>query len=329
MFGQNKSPHRCVSQTISKQRCGIYLFIFFASIASAQTQNNRELNDQTVRERTQQTTTYEFQPTRPEEGDFKDFLKNLHGSYSVSLMGPRLIGASNETYNIYQADIAPIQLYHTWQVGYQVSDTLQMGINGSVVQNIADNIKGRTGFIRNRSFENYDPNFYFNMPKLVQVPGWSVFTSASFSLSLTQASQDISKITSIQIQQSWFVNTFPSEWSYGFALYLNPQFYTDPIPSGFTDRQTLYASIGHRLSYRVSPNVILQTSSTFDIEHRSPDSKGMLHFGDGLEDRFRMGCAIMPNIFPMYMTIGGYFQFLIWEPRADTSIVGADFTIGF
>ena len=338
MFGQTKSSRRCVSQKISKQRREPYFIAILSLILSgllptasvfAQTQT-RELNDQTDRDVSlPPQPIYDYQPKRPNtDFSFSDFLKNLHGSYSVSLMGPRLIGNSNETYNIYLPDVAPMQLYHSAQLGYQVSNDLQIGVSISAPQNIVDNVRGRIGTY-GTSFELYDPNIYFNMPNLVQVPGWWVSTTGSFSLSLSQASQDIGRITSIIIQQSWSVKTWPSPWGYGFNLYFNPQFYTEPMPKGFYDRQTLSASWGPFASYRVSPEFVLAATTTLDVEHRSPDSQGFLHLGDNLEDRAKLSAAIQPNIFPMFLTIRGYFQFLLWKPASDTSIIGADFAIGF
>jgi hypothetical protein len=345
MFGQNKSPRRCVSQTLSKQRRGPYfiaIFSLFLSVANAQVQQpqqqNRETNDQTNRNLLQPPPPFfDFKPKRPNtDFTFQDFVKNLHGSYSVSLMGPRLVGASNETYNIYLPDVAPIQLYHTITMSYQVNPDLRIGISESAPQNIADGVVGNqldinTGqrLVRDHSFELYDPAIYFNMPNLIKIPGWSVFTSASFSLSLSTASQQIGKITSLTFQQSWAVNNFPSDWSYGFNLYANPQFYTDPIPAGYSDRQTMFISFGHFLSYRVSPTFSLSTSTNFNVEHRSPDNNGFFHLAEGLEDQFRISAAIRPNIFPMFMSIVGYYQFLFWNPSSETSIVGASFSIGF
>jgi hypothetical protein len=344
MFGQNKSPRRCVSQTNSKQRRGLFFISLFLALfplfdaCAVHAQTSRELNDQTDREQTQPPLPiYQYQPLRPNtDFTFKDFFKNLHGSYSVSLMGPRLVGNSNETYNIYLPDVAPMQLYHSVQMSYQVSPNLQIGISESAPQNIADGVIGRQldinngrPLVRNSSFELYDPNIFFNLPNLIKIDGWYVFTSAGFSLSLSGASQQIGKITSLTFQQSWSVNTFPSQWGYGFNLYLNPQFYTDPMPSGYLDRQTLSANFGPFISYRVSPEFSMQAAANFDVEHRSPDQKGFFHLGDNLEDQLRVSASIRPNVFPMFLSITGYMQCLIWKPDAETSITGASFSIGF
>lgn len=318
------------------------ILCLFSSVSHAQDEplsQNRELNDQTNRGPILQPTPppVTFKPQRPNtDFSFKDFMKNLHGSYSVSLMGPRLVGASNETYNIYLPDVAPLQLYHTFTLSYQVNPDLRIGISESAPQNVANDVVGNQlnvnthqPLVRGSSIEWYDPNIYFNMPNLVKAPGWRIFSSASFSVPVSVASQEIGKVTALTFQQSWAVDNFPSPWIYGFNLYLNPQFYTDPMPSAYTDRQTLYGSFGHFLSYRVSRNFTVQTSTNFDFEHRSPDPKGFLHLGDGLEDTFRIGAAIFPNVFPMFMSIVGYFQFLVWNPSSETSIVGASFSIGF
>jgi|GEM_PF-2094081 len=313
---------------------GFCVLLFLSgAIAHAQSSENRESQDQTNRgpilQPRQPPTPY--LPKRPNtDFSLSDFFKNLHGAYSVSLMGPRFIGDSNETYNIYVPDVAPLQLYHTFQLSYQVNNDLRIGISESAPQNIAnDVVSPMTGSRYGTSIEWYDPNIFFEMPNLIQIPGWSVFTSAGFSLSLSDESQRMGKVTAITFQQSWMVKTWPSPWSYGFRIYLNPQFYTDPMPAGYSYRQTLSGSFGHLLSYRVSPNFAVQTSTNFDFEHRSPDVKGFWHLGDNLEDTFRIGAAIYPDVFPMFMSIVGYFQVLFWNPSVDTSIMGASFSIGF
>lgn len=293
------------------------------------TTNNRESSDQVARDITHPAILNPEYNEPKKIPDLKDILKNIHGGYSLSLMGPRLEGASNETYNIYLPDVSSIQLYHSFRLGYQVSDALQIGVNENIVHNLADGIRSPSGSVYNHSFEWYDPNIYFNLPKLIQIPGWFVFTSASFSLPIGEASQNEAKITSIIVQQSWTKSSLETPWSYGLNLYFNPQFYNDPLPSGFVDRQTLSLSFGPKLGYRVSPTFALSSSVNFDVEHRAPDKKGALHLGEGLPDYFKIGATVFPQIYPLLLSFGGYFQSLIWNPAADTSIVGANFSIGF
>ena len=303
------------------------LFLLLQSAAFAEVPS--ELIDQTPHDTaTPLRNIQRYTPPR-KIPDLKDIFKNIHGSYSVSYMGPRFDGASNETYNIYLPDVSSVQLYHTAQIGYQINADLQIGVNEAIVQNLADDIHGLNGNTYNRSFEWYDPNIFFNLPRLVQIPGWFVFTSASFSLPFTTASQDQKKITEFIIQQSWSVKTYPSAWGYGFHLYFNPQFYADPKPDGFNDRQTLSFSFGHNLTYRVSPNFSLATSTNFYVEHRSPDSKGFLHLGEGLPDYFQFSATVSPNVFPLFLSVGGYIQSLFFAPSWSTTIIGGSFRIGF
>jgi len=261
--------------------------------------------------------------------NFSDILKNIHARYSVSFMGPRFEGASNETYNIYLPDVGPIQLYHTAQIGYQVNENLQIGVNQPIVQNIANDVVGLTGITYYRTFEWYDPNIYFNLPNLIRIPGWFVSTSASFSLPITESSKNSALITQIIVQQSWSVNTYPSKWNYGFHLYFNPQFYNDPLPEGFLDRQTLSFSFGHNLGYQISPLFGISTLTNFYVEHRSPTTKGFFYLGESLPDTFQIKATITPNVYPYFISIGGYIQTLVWDPSWATSIIGASFSIGF
>jgi hypothetical protein len=260
---------------------------------------------------------------------FSDILKNIHASYAVSFMGPRLEGSSGETYNIYLPDVSSIQLYHSLRVGYQVTSSLQMGIGSDIVNNLKDGTVATTGKAYHHSFEWYDPYLYFNFPDLIRVPGWWVFTSASFSLPVTTPSQNAAKITNLVISQSWSINNFPSPWRYGFRLYLNPQFYTDPMPTGYIDRQTLYFSFGHFWGYQFNPAFSVTTSSHFDLEHRSPASNGFFSLGSSLPDFIQLSASFTPNLQPAFLSCSVYLQSLIWNPSMGTSIMGAQFSIGF
>lgn len=316
----------------------LLLNLLFAQPALAQSQSNAGSSGQIPQDRILPLQT--IQDYRPPGtlSTLNDILKNIHGSYSVGFMGPRLTGATNETYNIYLPDKAPIQLYHTFKLGYQVSPDLQVGIDENIVNNVAEDVQGFSTdsngkpIIANhygKTFEYYDPDIYFNLPNLVKVQGWRIFTSASFSFPVTLASVNLKRITQLIIQQSWTRQNFGSDWSYGFHLYLNPQFYTDPIPDGILTRETFSFSAGPDLRYRVSNLFTLSASAVLDVQHNSPDSQGFFHLSDGLPDYIQFRATIFPNVYPMWMSIQGYFQSLIWNPSWETSILGAGISIGF
>ena len=130
------------------------MLLIFAQTVSAQTTTQTLLQHDN---RNLTTNIYPYQNPPPEEPyRFEDFLHNLHGSYAVSFMGPRLTGDSNSTYNIYVRDVAPIQLFHTFQLGYQVNSDVQIGFEEDILHNLVDGVKGNTGIVRNHSFESYD-----------------------------------------------------------------------------------------------------------------------------------------------------------------------------
>lgn len=318
---------------------GVFLLISLACVEQVHAQGafvvsarTREAIDQLSRENTQLNRN---NPTRYEkkedskESEWAVFRKNIHGGYSVSIMGPRMLGNSNETYNVFLQDVAPVQLFHAFNLSYTVSEDLTIGASQTGVQNLYDNVVGLTGNTYLAETTWFDPTIFFNLPNLISVPGFNVFTSASFSLSVTRASQEIGRITTIELSQGWTVDNAPSPWTYGFNWTIRPQFYTDPIPAGFTDRQTFSGSAGHQLGYRVSPVFALNSTSTFDFEHRDPDPKGSGHFGSNLEDRARISCSITPQLASGRISFGGYFQFLIFKAQPETSIIGGDFSIGF
>ena len=333
MFVQHQAPHTRPSQENTGRGCGawilmLFVLLLFPRLAIAQ---NRDVLDQMVRPTSQPgSQPSDFKPMPPSDQiKLEDVLLNLHGSYSVSLMGPRLDGESNETYNIYLDDVAPIQLFHSFKIGYQVNPDLAISFSESAVQNLADNVVGLTGYVRGQSFSWYDLQVNFDLPNLIHVGGFNVFTSLAFSLPLTQLSQDAGKITAITIFQNWGINTYPSDWSLGSTLFFQPQFYSDPMPPGYTDRQTLALSFGPYVGYKISPELSMQFATNLSFEHRSPDERGGAHFGQGLPDTGQISMTLAPNLGRLFISLGGYFQWVLFTPSYQTSILGANFSIGF
>ncbi len=329
-FGPKNTPRLWFSQRIAQPqflnlRRGVFLLILlFSSAAYAQSkQSQDQINQPTV------FPTNAPPVFIPEVGFWDRVGKNLHGGYSVSYMGPRIAGVYNETYNIYLEDASPVQLFHGVQLSYKVNPDLEIGIKDSAVQNLADGIVSKTGLVYQRDFIIYDPSVFFDLPNLIQVPGWFVSNNVSFSLSVTEASNNIGKITMIDWFQSWSLNTNGSPWSFAINLELIPKFYTEPKPLGFNNRQTLFFSVGHFLSYRLAPEFAIQTSTSFDWDHRAPDPQGAMHFGSNLPDTFKLSCVYTPQTSGVFLSFGAYFQSLIINPSTETSIVGADFAISF
>ncbi len=257
-----------------------------------------------------------------------EIARNIHGSYSVSYMGPRINGTPLETYNIYLNDIASVQLFHSLQLGYQVSDDLQLGFGGDASQDLVDGVTGLNGTVSERNTTWFDPYVFFQFPRLFQVSGWSVFHAASFSLPVAKPSLDAGKITSITLRQGWSKRAV-EPWRFNFLIYLNPQLYSEPLPGGFTDRQTLYAAFGPGIGYELTRELCLSIQSNLTVEHRSPAPRGWASLGESIPDTLRTSLTWTSDLHPVYASIGTYLQSVLWSPSFDTSIVGASFSLGF
>lgn len=332
MFGQKLTPRRRHSQMFSRRRRGVCSFLAALLIASgawAQTSGvSREEIDQTRSDRfPPNQTIHEF---TPEKSFWKQLFENMHGGYAVTLMGPRFLGASNETYNLYVPDVAPIQLSHSANIYFQVSPDLTVGLQQDAVQDIANDVRGENGFVRGRNFVFYDPVVTFGLPNLVKVPGWWVNHSANISIPITEYSINIGRVTAININSNWRVNTYPSPWNYGFDINLNPEFFTQPFPYTYaSSRKTFYASVGSYLAYQVSPQVTLSNTTTFDFNHRELADEGVFNFSSGLADRTRFNLVVSPNVYPMYLSFTGYIQALVFDLRPETTITGLALSIGW
>ena len=338
MFGQRKTLRRRHSQALSVRRRGVYFFFlafallgFFHEVhaqTAATTQAIRQVQEQQQPPQSTQLTPTLYEYKKPSMFDFTDFMRNFHANYNVSLMGPRMSGSSDETYNIYFEDVAPIQLFHGWAISYQATPDFKVGASISAPQNLTKVI-GNTGVLYNPSFTFFDPKINFDFPNLFQNSVFSIYSSAAFSLPVTQASQDVGRITTLTFTQSWTVKNYPSDWSYGFNLFFEPLFYTEPIPAEYAGRQTMIFAFGHFLSYRVSKEFSVGTSTNINYDHVATPTGDSLTIGTNLPDTMRVSCSILPNVYPAFLSIGGYLQAILWNPSPDTTIIGADFSIGF
>lgn len=264
-----------------------------------------------------------------QRSSWDEIKENLHGSYFVSLMGPSLLGNGNSTYNIYFQDTAPIQLFHGAQLSYKVNQDLELGISASVVQPLVNGIVGRTGLVYNDQLSWFDPVLFANFPHLFYVPGWSIFSSVTLALCVTKSSIDENKITALELSQSWSPVWKDTPWGLSLNWYINPRFFAVQVPPTLSSRQTFTAVVGHQLTYQVSPKVNFAWTTNFDFDHREPDPNGFLHFSPNLPDYSRFSMNLAPDVKPLFMSLGFYFQVITFKPNADTSIIGGSFSIGF
>jgi hypothetical protein len=256
----------------------------------------------------------------------RDFFRNLHPSYSVSYMGPYLAGGPG-TYNIYLTDHASTQLYHSLRLGYQVSPSVQFGLGEDAVHNV-ETLVNPQGREYRASFEQYDPYVFLNLPSAFNLNDWSIFTSASFSIPLSNASKSNNKLTNLVFSQVWTWKKMPSPWKLGFRYYLNPSVYHGPLAAGTVDRQTFYASVGHFLGYQLNPDFSVATSTHIDMEHRSPTTDGFFNLRRSVPDFWQLSGAYTPAMNSALFSVGIYVQGLLWAPTLDTSILGANLSLG-
>lgn len=257
-----------------------------------------------------------------------EILKNVHGSYAVSYMGPRINGTPEETYNIYLSDVSSVQLFHSVQLGYQVNDQLQLGFGEDVSQNLVEGVVGLNGSVSQRSLIWFDPYVYFLFPGLFRIQGWSISNSATFSLPVGQASLDAGRISSLTFRQSWSKESI-APWRFSLQMFLNPQIYAQPKPAGFNDRQTFYGAMGPNIGYEITNEFTLGVQTNFTVEHRSPNPNGWGALGESISDTLKTSLTWAPQSHPVYASVSTYFQSILWSPSFDTSIVGASLSLGF
>jgi hypothetical protein len=257
-----------------------------------------------------------------------EILGGFHGLYAASFMGPRISGGPRETYNVFLGDSASMQVFHSFQLGYEVNERLRMGFGADLAQTLYDGVQGDSGAVRRRSSDWFDPYVFFQFPDLIRVPGWSVFTAASLSLPMTRNSVDSLRITSLTLQQSWNLNS-GGPWRFGVNFFLNPVLLGYPAPERFPRRRTFYASVGPNFGFALSNEWTIGIGTNFNFDHTSPDPEGSFHFDPAISDFAQLTLAYSKTIGSVTAGISTYYQSLIGNPSPSTSIVGAGFSIAF
>ncbi len=257
-----------------------------------------------------------------------EILGGFHGLYAASFMGPRLAGGPGETYNVFLGDTASMQVFHSFQLGYEVNEHLRMGFGGDLAQTLFDGVRGDDGTARSRSVDWFDPYVFFQFPDLIRIPGWSVFTAAALSLPMTRTSVESLRITSLTLQQSWNL-ALNGPWRLGVNFFLNPVLLGYPAPERFPRRRTFYASVGPNFGYALSSEWNVGISTNFNFDHTSPDPEGSLHFDPAIGDFAQLSLAYSKTVGGVTLGVSTYYQSLIEKPSPATSILGAGFSVSF
>ena len=207
-------------------------------------------------------------------------------------------------------------LYHSVRLGYQVNETLRMGLGGDVSSSATST-----------STTWYDPVLYAELLSSASPP--TPYTTLSMSLPFTRSSQDSLRITSVVFTQSWSLSGRQSPWQWGVQYCLNPVFEHEPLPGNLRDRQLFFASVGHSLSLRLSDRWSLSSRSSFQLEHRRPVSAESPFLQVPFPESHHLGITWSTDLRPVRVSLGATLQTVLFHPEARTSRIGGHLALGF
>ncbi len=228
-----------------------------------------------------------------------DILREMRASYLISMPG-----------------VEEPLLYHSFRLGYQVNETLRMGLGGDLSNSVSST-----------STTWYDPCLYAELLSTSSPP--APYTTLSMSLPITRNSQEALRITSMVFTQSWLLSGRQSPWQWGIQYSLNPVFEHEPLSDGVRDRQLFFASIGHSLSLRLTDHWSLSSRSSFQIEHRRPVSAESPFLQVPFPESHQLGLTWSAALQALRVSVGASLQTVLFHPEARTSRIGGHLALGF
>ncbi len=207
-------------------------------------------------------------------------------------------------------------LYHSFRVGYQVNETLRMGLGGDLSSSAA-----------RASPTWYDPCLYAEILSSTSRP--TPYTTLSISLPMTRNSQESLRVTSLVLAQSWLFSRRESIWQWGLQYSLNPIFEYEPLPEGIRDRQLFFASFGHSLTFRISDHWSLSSRTSFQLEHRRPLTPESPFLQVPFPESHHLGITWSAPIKPVQVSVGATLQTVLFQPEVQTSRIGGHLALGF
>jgi hypothetical protein len=249
-------------------------------------------------------------------GTWNDLQKRLKFRFYTSFMGPNLGNSISQTYNVYLDRQAPLQNFYGTSVTYSINSDYSTGLRWAATHQFTGTVTSSRGTV-SPEFHGYDPQLFFNL--LNFWPNNYVYSFIQFHIQppVVGFSRQNKMILSWGYYHSLGVKAIKAPWSGGIKVFITPFYYRDPYPYS---RQTLYAYFGHFLNYSLHDGWQVSTSSIFDYERQTNNSK----FLPNSPNRFRFGLERYQN--KTLSEYGIYTQVLV-RPSLDTTIVGFDFTI--
>jgi hypothetical protein len=261
-------------------------------------------------------------------------LKKTTLNYYHQILGPTLSGAGGETYNVFQESRSPYQSFHAANIRYQLNSDWAFGLSMAAVNAYGDTITNQQTGVKNDMPVRDE---FFNARAFIALPGFktrpgTLFTTLSYEAPTSVFSRTNNMDYGLVLAQSFSINLPSYKWTAGVMWQYYRMVYGQnvvPPQNGYASlaRQTVIASGGPYVGYRLNDRWSFNSSLTFDWDQRG-NQTGSASFNNNLPDRARLGVSYYPSKIKQIANVGLFTQSLL-KYSPETQAIGADLALKF
>lgn len=263
---------------------------------------------------------------------WKKITEQVTLSYYVSVMGPTLSGPTDRTYNVFLEGEAPQQLFHAFNLRWQMNPDWAVGVTIAGIQHYTDKVVTDEGFVNDNNRELFNMRTYVAVPRVNLGKFATMFNTFAIEWPTTPGSTANEMKYGLVLSQSLAFKLPPSKFAAGWLTQLIRYEYEKstlppPFPGGLpTPLQTTLFTTGPYMNYQLAPQWQIASLVSFDWDQRG-NQTDKLEFNNNLPDRIRLALNYFFQTRP-FTHVGLYTQALT-NLRRDTTILGLDFSVKF
>jgi hypothetical protein len=301
----------------------LFLALLFLENASAQTNNN---NNATLS--TMPLITPSLVKKIETPGILKSFVQKFNLNYYMQVLGPSPALPSNQTYNVFIESKSPLQMFHAAGLVYQLPKNFAISATFAGITHFSESVKTETGKVENESLL-FNPRLNMILPGLRSTYATFYHTLGYEFSANTLSREDEMKRGYVLSQSIAFSTPVSSNWSFGLlSQVIRYEYESNVKPAPCTGcfsipLQTLIASTGPYVNYRISDKWMVYNIVTFDWDQRG-EQTGTTNFNNNLPDRFRLGIKYFPQKPLLGLGYVGLFTQGLLKTSSETTVIGAD-----
>jgi len=226
-----------------------------------------------------------------------------------------------ETYSPYTDFYAPMKIYQSLNLGYNVTNDFRVGTEVSSDLPLQSGVLNRYADEYNSDFVFYDPNIYFQFFNLVNNSVSWINAKYSFDLPISEFSREVHYRTGFYQGYTWNFKLKDPRFYVGINLDLWLFWFRNN--QGFN---RFAVSSGHNAGWTISPRWSLDTVTVFDFAMRSTGG-GTYEFTPNSVDRLKITLRYQPILYTVQL--GAFWQMPLYYRKLNRQSVGLNFNLWF